>query len=92
MEGEGAFLACSFWYADTLIMLGRRDQAVDLFEICSHCATTWVCCPRNTIPPRAALSAFPAGLFACGADQYGAQPLGMAEAGGTQRSCRKRET
>ena len=31
-DGEAAFLACSFWLADNYILLGRRADAVRLFE------------------------------------------------------------
>ena len=30
--GEGVFLACSFWLADAYLMLGRRDEATNMFE------------------------------------------------------------
>ena len=30
--GEGAFLACSFWYVDNLALAGRHGEARDMFE------------------------------------------------------------
>ena len=36
--GEGTFLPCSFWLADTLSLIGRHDEAVALFErLLAHC-------------------------------------------------------
>ena len=31
-HGEGAFLACSFWLADALVLLGRGEEGQRLFE------------------------------------------------------------
>ncbi|MGH9741306.1 MAG: glycoside hydrolase family 15 protein, partial [Candidatus Acidiferrum sp.] len=31
-QGEGKFLACSFWLADNYVLQNRRDDAVQLFE------------------------------------------------------------
>jgi GH15 family glucan-1,4-alpha-glucosidase len=30
--GEGTFLICSFWFADNLAMMGRKEEAAQLFE------------------------------------------------------------
>jgi GH15 family glucan-1,4-alpha-glucosidase len=30
--GEGAFLACTFWLADNLALIGRKEDALRLFE------------------------------------------------------------
>jgi GH15 family glucan-1,4-alpha-glucosidase len=30
--GEGTFLVCTFWFIDNLILLGRKDQALEMFE------------------------------------------------------------
>jgi GH15 family glucan-1,4-alpha-glucosidase len=31
-SGEATFLPCSFWLADNLVLQGRRDAALELFE------------------------------------------------------------
>ena len=31
-QGEGAFLACSFWYVDNLVMADRMQEAREMFE------------------------------------------------------------
>ena len=47
---EGAFLACSFWMADCLHLIGRHDDANALFERLVGLATTSGSCPRSTTP------------------------------------------
>ncbi|MGD9545615.1 MAG: glycoside hydrolase family 15 protein [Methylocystis sp.] len=36
--GEGAFLACSFWFVDNLVLAGRQKEAEQMFErLCGLC-------------------------------------------------------
>ena len=37
-RGEGAFLPCSFWLVDNLVLQGRRDEAEALYERLLGCA------------------------------------------------------
>ena len=34
--GEGTFLACTFWLADNLALMGRREEALAIFERLDH--------------------------------------------------------
>ena len=47
--GEGVFLPCSFWLVDCYELLGRHDEAHELFErLRRPRATTSACSPRST--------------------------------------------
>ena len=79
--GEGVFLACSFWLADAYLMLGRRDDALRLFN---HLLSL-----RNDVgllseeyEPRTGPSCrqFSAGFLASRAGQHREQPCPSPEA------------
>ena len=51
-EGEGAFLACSFWLVDNYILQGRRAEARKLFDRLLSCCND--VSPKSTIRSLAA--------------------------------------
>ena len=87
-RGEGVFLACSFWLANSLSLIGRRNDAIALFER--------LLAVRNDLGPavrgiRSALGTaarqFPAGLLAYRDHQYrGASRRDRKRLGGARRS------
>ena len=81
------FLACSFWLVDAYLMLGRRDDAVRLFERLLSLRNDLGLLseqyePRIAPPGRQ----FPAGLFASRAGQFSASNLAHRSKPAEQRS------
>ena len=84
--GEGVFLACSFWYADCLTLLGRRREARALFEkLLGLCNDVGLLAEEYDPAARRSARQFPAGVLAPGADQYGAEPGECARPGASAR-------
>lgn len=62
-EGEGAFLACSFWYVDNLVMQGRKADARRVFERLLECCNDVGLLPEEYDPKTGAmLGNFPQAL------------------------------
>ena len=86
--GEGAFLPCSFWLVDALVMLGRRDEARELFERLLGVQNDLGLLAGGVRPVReAAARQLPAGVHARRPRQLGVQPLEPRQPG-DQRSRR----
>ena len=72
--GEGAFLACSFWLADNYRLMGRRKEAMRLFNRLQRLAND-VGLYAEEYDPRCQAHAgqFPPGLLPCRLDQHRAR-------------------
>jgi GH15 family glucan-1,4-alpha-glucosidase len=88
---EGAFLACSFWYADNLILFGRRQEASELFErLLSLCNDVGLLAEEYDAPTQRMVGNFPQ-AFSHVALINTAHNLARAEKPAEQRSGSTRE-
>ena len=78
--GEGVFLACSFWLADAYLMLGRRDDALQLFNHLLSLRNDVGLLSEQYEPRTGRLGwQFSPGLLASGAGQYCEQSCPLPE-------------
>jgi GH15 family glucan-1,4-alpha-glucosidase len=62
-EGEGAFLPCSFWLADSLVLIGRRAEGEALFErLLTLCNDVGLLSEEYNVQERHMLGNFPQAL------------------------------
>ena len=86
------FIACSFWLVDAYLMLGRRDDAVRLFERLLALRNDVGLLSEEYDPhTRAAGRQFSAGLLASRAGELGEQSRALPQAGRAARGSGRRE-
>ena len=72
-SGEAAFVACSFWYADNLNMVGRRDEAEQMFDrLCGLANDLGLLSEEYDAAEKRMLGNFPQSFLTRGASQHGA--------------------
>ena len=87
--GEGTFLACTFWYADNLALMGRYDEAREVFErLLSLRNDVGLLAEEYDTIEQAPGGKFSAGVFACVADQHRAQSIALERAREDSRELR----
>jgi GH15 family glucan-1,4-alpha-glucosidase len=85
--GEGVFLACSFWLADNLTLMGREAEAAELFErLLALCNDVGLLSEQYDVERRRLVGNFPQ-AFSHLALITTAQNLSRAEGPGQQRPC-----
>jgi len=59
-HGEGAFLACSFWFVDAMVLLGREDEGRRRFQrLLAICNDVGVLSEECDVPTKRLVSIFP---------------------------------